>query len=123
MPLELQIERSDRLPVHAQLALQIRLAIRQGILVDGDLLPTSRELAAVLGVNVNTVARVYRDLRDEGFLLLSQGRGTFVRHHRCLPKPELQSMGDRIRGLAFAARELGLDKDELATWLALEWPE
>jgi DNA-binding transcriptional regulator YhcF (GntR family) len=75
---QFKIDRASPLPVYAQLADQIRLLVRRGALSPGDPLPTVRELAVALGINANTVTRVYRDLQQEGLLRLERGLGTFV---------------------------------------------
>ena len=67
------------MPLHAQIAEQVQLAVARGELAPGDRLPTVRELAVELRVNSNTVARVYADLEREGLLEARRGLGTFVR--------------------------------------------
>src|SRR5689334_6650385 len=56
----------------------IRTAIRSGRLLPGTRLPSSRALAADLGVARNTVARAYAELTAEGWLTSQQGSSTFV---------------------------------------------
>jgi GntR family transcriptional regulator len=56
----------------------IRRAVVTGELVPGDLLPVSKDLAAVLGVNPNTVLAAYRQLREEQVLEFRRGRGVRV---------------------------------------------
>ena len=57
---------------------EIRRAIAAGEAKPGERLPPARDLAAVLGVNKNTVIRALRDLRDEGLLDFTRGRGIRV---------------------------------------------
>jgi DNA-binding transcriptional regulator YhcF (GntR family) len=52
--------------------------IAAGKLAEGDELPPVRQLAADLGINLNTVARAYRELTDAGLLASMRGRGTVV---------------------------------------------
>jgi DNA-binding transcriptional regulator YhcF (GntR family) len=52
--------------------------IAAGKLAEGDELPPVRQLAADLGINLNTVARAYRELTDAGLLASVRGRGTIV---------------------------------------------
>jgi len=65
-------------PLHDQLVGGIRALIAAGKLAAGDELPPVRQLAADLGVNLNTVARAYRELTDAGLLASARGRGTIV---------------------------------------------
>jgi GntR family transcriptional regulator len=65
-------------PIYVQIKQQLRHAIETQSLVAGAPLPTIRALAEQLVVNVNTIARVYRELEAEGFLELRQGSGAFV---------------------------------------------
>ncbi len=65
-------------PLHAQLAEQVRWLVALGELNPGDRLPTVQELADHLRVHRNTVAAVYAELRQEGYLVSRRGAGTFV---------------------------------------------
>jgi DNA-binding transcriptional regulator YhcF (GntR family) len=76
--LDLTVDRAAELPLGAQLAGQIRTALRGGRLEPGDRLPSVRELAEAAGVNVNTVRAVYARLEREGLARSEHGRGTFV---------------------------------------------
>jgi GntR family transcriptional regulator / MocR family aminotransferase len=68
--------------VRAGLESALRDAIRVGRLRPGTRLPSSRALAADLGVARNTVAEVYSQLVAEGWLTAQTGAGTSVAHHR-----------------------------------------
>ncbi|MCE2811002.1 MAG: GntR family transcriptional regulator [Planctomycetaceae bacterium] len=65
-------------PLHDQLVSELRGLIALGKLQVGDELPSVRQLAADLGINLNTVARAYRELTDAGLLASGRGRGTVV---------------------------------------------
>lgn len=77
-PMRLRLEPASGVPLGAQIARQIRLAVAAGRLGPGDQLPAARDLAAELGVNFHTVRKAYADLAAEGLLDVGQGRGTFV---------------------------------------------
>ena len=65
-------------PLFDQLRTQIIDGIRDGRLAAGVRLPTVRELAARLGLAVNTVARTYRELETSGMVETRRRLGTFV---------------------------------------------
>jgi GntR family transcriptional regulator len=74
-----RIEKGSSVPITRQLAAQIRAQCLRGTLQPGARLPSVRELARELAVNVNTVFRVYELLAAEQLLELRHGDGTFVR--------------------------------------------
>ena len=67
------------MPLYAQIATRVRVAIAAGKLKVGDPLPSVRRLAVQLRINPATVVQAYRELEDEGFAETRHGAGTFVR--------------------------------------------
>lgn len=65
-------------PIYLQLVEQLKHAIETGALRAGDQLPGLRPLAEDLVINVNTVAKAYRELESEGVIELRHGAGAFV---------------------------------------------
>jgi DNA-binding transcriptional regulator YhcF (GntR family) len=65
-------------PPYEQLRAQLAAKVASGALPSGTKLPTVRALAAQLGLAVNTVARVYRELEADGVVVTEGRRGTFV---------------------------------------------
>jgi GntR family transcriptional regulator len=76
--LDVKVDRGEPTSLHDQVAGEIRRAIADGETKPGERLPPARDLAAVLGVNRNTVLRALRMLRDEGLLEFRRGRGVTV---------------------------------------------
>ncbi len=72
------VDRAEAVALHEQVAAEIRRAIADGEAGPGERLPLAQDLAAVLGVNKNTVLRALRMLRDEGLLEFGRGRGITV---------------------------------------------
>jgi len=127
VPGRFKVDRASPLPVYVQLAEQIRLLIRRGALGPGDPLPTVRELAVSLGINANTVTRVYRDLQQEGLLRLERGLGTSVapqqQREPTLANRDYQRIARRTRELVTLCRESGLTARELAQLVEGIWKE
>ena len=74
----IRIERGVSAPISRQIAEQIRAQCLAGGLKAGQCLPSVRQLARELVVNVNTVVRVYERLAAEGLIEMRHGDGTFV---------------------------------------------
>lgn len=101
------------IPVKLQLKAHIRYQILAGILRPGDQLPPLRDLAAGLGINLNTVVRATNELEEDGFLYSHQGKGVFV-----ADEFRGQGHGAALRslmaGVLGPAREWGFDPAEIA---------
>jgi GntR family transcriptional regulator len=76
--IRVKVDRDEPLGLHEQVAAEVRRAIADGEARPGERLSPARDLAAVLGVNTNTVLRALRLLRDEGLLDFRRGRGITV---------------------------------------------
>lgn len=63
----------DRRPLYQQIADGIRTLIASGQLSEGQALPPVRQVAGDLGVNLNTIAVAYRELQDDGLIILKHG--------------------------------------------------
>ncbi len=72
------ISMNSPIPLHDQIVAELRRLLATGGLAVGDELPPVRQLANDLGINLNTVARAYRELTDAGLLASARGRGTVV---------------------------------------------
>jgi GntR family transcriptional regulator len=73
-----QIEFGDTLPIYDQVIRQIKFAVAGGVLKEGELVPSVRELARELTINPNTVARAYHRLQDDGVLTSIRGTGLAI---------------------------------------------
>jgi GntR family transcriptional regulator len=108
--LRAKVDRDDPLDLHEQVAGEIRRAISNGEVKPGERLPPAKDLAAVLGVNTNTVLRALRELRDEGLLEFRRGRGITV-----TGTLERGAVVERATELLHFARTQGYKPDELIT--------
>ena len=105
------MDQASEEPLFAQVAASVRADAASGRLRPGDRLPSARDVAAALGVNLHTVLRAYQDLRDEGLVDMRRGRGAVVTD-AAVPLAQLH---DDIAALAVRARALGLSPDTLAS--------
>src|SRR4030095_2832707 len=72
------VDAGDRRPLYQQVADEIKALIARGELAEGAALPPVRQLAADLGVNLNTIATAYRELQSEGLITVKHGSGAVV---------------------------------------------
>ena len=105
---DVRVDRGQPIGLHEQVAGEIRRAIAEGEAKPGERLPPAKDLAAILGVNANTVLRALRMLRDEGLLEFRRGRGVTV-----AGTPERGAVTARARELVEFARRQGYRVDEL----------
>lgn len=73
-----RLDSSTGVPFYRQIIDQVLLAVGDGRLKPGTQLPTVRQLAVDLSVNLNTVARAYREMEIRGIVQTQQGTGTFI---------------------------------------------
>jgi GntR family transcriptional regulator len=102
------IDRTDGAPLHEQVAAEIRRAIIDGEAGPGERLPPARDLAVVMGVNTNTVLKALRDLRDQGIVDFTRGRGVTV-----TGTPDSGVLRQRIAELVAESRRQGVRRSEL----------
>jgi len=100
----IRVQRGSSTPVSRQIDAQIRSQILSGTLSLGEQLPSVRQLAGELAVNVNTVVRVYERLAADSLVEMRHGEGTFVTY---------KQQGGRNGDLAEERREFARDLDAL----------
>jgi GntR family transcriptional regulator len=106
--MDFSVDRADPLPLHEQAAAAIRRAIAEGEAGPGDRLPLAKDLAAIMGINKNTVIRSLHLLRDEGLLEFRRGHGITVSG-----TPEKSALLTQVTELVRVARRQGYQKSEL----------
>ena len=110
----LRVERESDEPVYMQIARQFREAIASKLLEPGSTLPPVRSLASDLGVNLNTVARGYRMLEEEGFVSLREREGAIVAPPaRRAPRTARDGFAAEMRELVARMRQAGFSRDEV----------
>lgn len=115
---------SNGVPIYVQLREQILALVGRGLLKPGAQIPTMRQVAVALKIDLNTVQRAYAELQRDGLLTLSRGRGTYVAEAPPPPRnlrAETQRFAAQVAAQAQAA---GIALDDLAEALSRlkAWP-
>lgn len=116
------IDPRSPVPLYAQIADRLRIAIATGDLAPGAALPSVRQLASQLRVNPATVVQAYRELEEAAVVESRQGAGTFVRE-LAQPKREAERQREArrlVRRLLKDAAALGVTRDDLDQALKVE---
>src|SRR6185503_14819639 len=114
------IDERDKRPLYQQVVDEIKSLIAGGELPEGSSLPPVRQVAADLGVNLNTIAYAYRQLQKEGLVRIRHGAGAIVTS-RLLREPaaELRSqLSTALTHLALAGLKLSEVRVLIETELA-----
>lgn len=111
--LDVKLDRTDPACLLEQVAAEIRRAIADGEAKPGERLPPARHLAAVMGVNTNTVFRALCAVRDEGLLEMAPRRGL-----RVVATPEQSELRAKVAEVLQLAGQTGHTRAELQKMLA-----
>ena len=110
----LSIDEKDERPIYLQLANQIKEQVNQNILKPGDELPSVRDVAESLGINLHTVRSAYLKLRDEGLVDLRLGRkARITRQPPVAEKKTGENVKSRLRELITDAQLQGLSPEDI----------
>ena len=83
------IRNSSEVAIYQQIYDQIKEAILKKQIMEGDVLPSIRQLARELKVSVITTTRAYTDLEKDGYIVIMQGKGCFV---KAMKRTQLEEM-------------------------------
>src|SRR5690625_3057 len=119
------ISTTSKEPLFQQIKEQIKQQIFSEKLKEGDALPSMRVLAKELKVSVITTKRAYEDLEQEGFLVSSVGRGTFVAGQQAhvLKEWQIREIENEIEKIVQSSQTIGLSKQELIELINLYFEE
>jgi GntR family transcriptional regulator len=109
-----RVNKNDSVALYDVVAAEIRRAIADGEAGPGERMPRAVDLAAILGVNKNTVIRALHILRDEGLLDFTRGRGV-----RVVGTPQKSAVLTRIDELLEFARSQGYQRDEIVAMMQI----
>ncbi len=106
------IDERDRRPMYQQVADEIKGLIARGELPENSQLPPVRQVAADLGVNLNTIAVAYRQLQKEGLIRVRHGSGATV-VSRVRAKHDEERAHDRLQAALTDLVLSGLSRAEI----------
>lgn len=110
----LVLDFASETPIYQQIRDSFVLAIADGMLKNGERLPTVRALAQEAGVNVMTVNKAYQLLKQEGYIVTDRRNGATVQCEGRLNEASWQEMQRTIRLLVAEARLGGVTRQELS---------
>jgi GntR family transcriptional regulator len=116
----LTIDPDDRKPIYQQVADGIKSLIARRELPEGAALPPVRQLAADLGVNLNTIATAYRELQTEGLITVKHGSGAVVASATSAPDKDREHLRRSLRGALTDLVLAGLSLKEIMSMVAVE---
>jgi DNA-binding transcriptional regulator YhcF (GntR family) len=104
-----EVDTASAVPAYEQIRAQLSTMIDSGLLPSGRRLPTVRQLAADLGLAVNTVARAYRELESEGMVTSRVRHGTVVADRLTMAPEQIeQRLAEAAHQYAAIAHQLGV---------------
>ena len=109
---------NNGIPIYVQLREQVLALVGRGVLKRGTELPTMRQVAVALKIDLNTVQRAYAELERDGVLSKLRGVGTFVTDNAPPPRNSRRVVQDFAFQVAAQARGQGIALDDLAEALA-----
>jgi len=109
------IKNSAGVPIYEQIKEQVKEAILNDEMKDGDMLPSIRQLAGDLKVSVITTTRAYAELEQEGYIITVQGKGCYVapKDNDLIREQLLRKIEDGFNASINAARIAKLPREEL----------
>lgn len=123
--MKILISNTSDVPLYQQIKDQIKDAIFQGELVEGDLLPSIRSFANDLKVSVLTIRRVYDEMEKEGFIVSQVGIGTFVsaQNLEILRDSKRRLVEQKMQDMIQTAKMLNISKEELNAMMEILYEE
>ena len=111
----IQIEPQSDVPIYEQVTRQIIEGIARGDMKPGDALPSVRNLAADLGVNMHTVNKSYHELEEKGIITIRAKSGAIIRsaEERALTSEQLQQIEKNLKPVVAEGMVLGATAEQI----------
>ena len=110
----IQIDYASSESIYIQIKENIKKLILSGGLKPDEMLPSVRNLASTLAINVNTVLRAYKELEAEGYIYSVQGKGNFVSNNdKSLKEKSVEDFKEKLGKLIKEADYIDITLDEI----------
>lgn len=111
---QISIDEGSGIPIWLQLRNRLIYLITSGYYAVGDKLPTVREMAVDVGVNYNTVSKVYQDIERDGYIVSKRGKGTFAHDGYLANDDAAENPADSLADAFIQqCRELGMSGEDI----------
>ena len=123
--MEIIISSNTSKPIYEQITSQMKALIMSGELQAGDPIPSMRSLAKSLHVSVITVQKAYEDLKRDGFIETTVGRGSFVfaQNRDFIQEEKQRQAEEHLQEAAEIGRTSGIPVEKLVELLKLFYQE
>lgn len=113
------IDHRSRTPVYEQIIESVKESVMKGVLSEGERLPSVRELAKMMTLNPNTVQRAYRELEQQGVIIIYKGRGAFVSedYFKIRREEKIIKLRQLFKKVIMEAKYLGFTQDAIEKML------
>lgn len=119
-----QLKLHNREPVYLQLVSFVKRSILSDAVKNGDTLPSRRELAAMLGINPNTVQKAYKTMEDEGFVVTPRNAASLLQVTSDLLERFDEELGrEFVREFAKQAHANGLSYKHVIELVSQYWED
>jgi GntR family transcriptional regulator len=117
--MQIHLDHHSGEPIYRQIVEAIKFEVARGKYVQGDKLPSIRELADTLSINMRTVVKAYEELCHAGLAVMQQGRGVFITAPQgVLPATQRRAvLIDLVQRLLAEAQRLGATSEEVKSVL------
>ena len=119
------IDANNGIPIYEQIERQVKFAVANGSLLVSERVLSVRDMAAQTAVNVNTVARAYRNLQEQGVLNSIRGTGLVVAPEalKICQQDRLGMIRERLRSVLQEAQQNQIGVDEVRTLVDEVWKQ
>ena len=122
--MQITIDDESGIPIWLQLRNRLIYLITSGYYACGDKLPTVREMAVDLGINYNTVSKVYMSLEQDGYIQSKRRQGAFVLDVSDKPGVSISSTAEIVtQEYLKRCFELGMSLEDIEEQFALSMSE